>query len=122
MKQKINPTLWLRAEGLALLVASVWYFYGIGGNWLLFAALLLAVDISMIGYVKSTRLGAITYNVGHSLVLPIILLIFWHDGGLVTQLAIIWIAHIGMDRLFGYGLKYGDDFKHTHLGRIGGAK
>lgn len=24
-----------------------------------------------------------------------------------------------MDRIFGYGLKYSDDFKHTHLGMIG---
>ena len=31
-------------------------------------------------------------------------------------LALIWLAHIGLDRLLGMGLKYSDRFTHTHLG------
>jgi hypothetical protein len=29
------------------------------------------------------------------------------------------MAHIGLDRALGYGLKLPDDFRHTHLGTIG---
>lgn len=32
---------------------------------------------------------------------------------------VILFAHASMDRIFGYGLKYADDFKHTHLQEIG---
>ena len=31
----------------------------------------------------------------------------------------IWLAHIGIDRALGYGLKYSTGFGFTHLGRIG---
>ena len=31
-------------------------------------------------------------------------------------LALVWLAHIGLDRLLGMGLKYNDRFAHTHLG------
>lgn len=29
-----------------------------------------------------------------------------------------WLAHIGADRLLGYGLKYPSSFKDTHLQRV----
>lgn len=120
MKQTArNAIWWLRAEGAVILGASIWAFSEIGGNWWLFTALLLLFDISMLGYLKSPKLGAITYNLGHNLAIPILLLLVWHDGSFISQIAAIWLAHIGMDRLFGYGLKHTDDFQHTHLGRIG---
>ena len=31
----------------------------------------------------------------------------------------LWLAHIGIDRALGYGLKYATGFSYTHLGRIG---
>jgi hypothetical protein len=36
-----------------------------------------------------------------------------------AALGLLWLAHIGMDRAFGFGLKYPDSFRHTHLGVIG---
>ena len=36
--------------------------------------------------------------------------------------AIILFGHASMDRMFGYGLKFGDHFQHTHLGWIGKGK
>ena len=65
--------------------------------------------------------GAVVYNAAHSLVGPIALAI----AGLLLPslpalaLALIWVAHIGFDRLLGYGLKYAAGFGFTHLGRIG---
>ena len=80
-----------------------------------------AADVSMVGYLRGTHAGAISYNIVHN----------WATGGLVLGLGaalaapalvfagIILIAHVGMDRLFGYGLKYPTSFQDTHLGRIG---
>jgi len=38
--------------------------------------------------------------------------------GLVLA-GVLLVAHVGMDRGFGYGLKYPTAFQDTHLGRIG---
>ena len=75
----------------------------------------------MVGYLGGTRLGAITYNLAHSTPLPaaVIALGWWQHEPLVLAFALVWLAHIGMDRALGYGLKYNDHFQHTHLGRLG---
>ena len=112
---------WLRAEGMAALVGGLWGWLALGAPWPLFVVLLLVPDVSMVGYLKGTHAGAISYNIVHN----------WATGGLVLGLGaalaapalvfagIILIAHVGMDRLFGYGLKYPTSFQDTHLGRIG---
>jgi len=38
---------------------------------------------------------------------------------LVLSIAMIWLAHIGIDRALGYGMNYSAGFGLTHLGRIG---
>jgi len=113
-----------RTEGLALLVIVLYAYYRAHGNWLLFAILLFGVDISMLGYLKSPRLGAITYNLGHSAILPglLVLSAYVNDWRIAFLLGLVWLAHVGMDRMLGYGLKYPDSFQHTHLGWIGKAK
>jgi hypothetical protein len=120
----LGPVLVQRLEGLALLAAAVIGFADTGASWWWFAGLLLVPDVSMVGYLANPRIGALTYNLGHTLVGPA-LLFLWHwlggpDGVLVAGW--IWLAHIGMDRLFGYGLKFSDAFTHTHLGNIGPAR
>ncbi|WPK11686.1 DUF4260 domain-containing protein [Lysinibacillus louembei] len=85
-----------------------------------FFLLLLAPDICMIGYVIDAKVGAIIYNIGHSLILPSILLTIalFANIALLLSIAMIWLAHILMDRALGYGLKYMTGFKDTHLGAI----
>jgi hypothetical protein len=39
----------------------------------------------------------------------------------LIAIALIWAAHIGIDRALGFGLKYSAGAALTHLGRIGGA-
>ena len=114
------PGLLLRLEGLAILVAAVLIYGQLGGDWLAFVLLLFVPDVSMLGYVVNARVGAITYNIGHFLALPLILGLLALAGGWLTGvlLALIWLAHIGLDRLLGYGLKYATEFKATHLGRV----
>jgi hypothetical protein len=111
----------LRAEQATVFIAGMIAYLALRGNWLLLLPLLLAVDLSMVGYLAGPRLGAITYNAGHNLVVALGALgIGWWTGiGWMQLLAVVWVAHIGMDRSLGYGLKLPSDFRDTHLGRIG---
>jgi hypothetical protein len=110
-----------RLEGLALLIASVVLFASSDQTWWWFALLLLAPDLSMIGYLGGPRVGAAIYNLGHTFIWPVGLVTYGVVGELPVALAIgaIWLAHIGMDRALGYGLKLTDSFQDTHLGMIG---
>lgn len=118
-----NPILVERLEGAAWLAAGAFAYDASGWAWWVFFALLLVPDVSMVGYLAGNRIGAIGYNLGHTLIAPAALLAWWWAGGPDSTLAIgaIWLAHIGMDHLFGYGLKLRDGFQHTHLGKIGKA-
>jgi hypothetical protein len=86
--------------------------------------LFLAPDLSFLAYSAGTRVGAHAYNLAHNYVAATALGIigFAFDKPLLVTLALIWIAHIGLDRLLGYGLKYSSSFGDTHLGRIGKPK
>lgn len=77
----------------------------------------------MVGYLRDTRWGAWTYNFVHNEALPIALLVAGVIAGvpMLTGVALILGAHVGMDRGLGFGLKFPESFKHTHLGTIGGA-
>jgi hypothetical protein len=112
-----SPTLLLRLEGAALFVLGLVLYWKIGSNWLAFFLLLLTPDIGMLGYLAGTRVGAATYNLAHFALLPAIV----GAAGVLTgsvvleALSLIWFSHINMDRAVGYGLKFPDAFRHTHL-------
>lgn len=114
------PALLLRLEGLVVLVGSIALYAHQGGDWLPFVVLLLTPDLSMVGYTVNARVGALAYNAAHTYALPALLMALALAAGLplLVQLALIWFAHIGMDRTVGYGLKYPTDFKDTHLARV----
>ena len=118
------PLVLLRSEGLALLVMAVALYARSDSSWLLFAILFLAPDLGMLGYVKNTRLGALTYDLLHTYVPPAALGLagVGLDVDWMAAVALIWFAHIGADRMLGYGLKYPTSFGHTHLGVIGRAE
>ena len=114
----------LKLEDVAKFIAAYWLSLYLGNAWWLFFAWLLAPDVSMIGYAINTRVGAVLYNIAHHQGLALIILIagiYLSVSGL-TLTGIILFGHSAMDRLLGYGLKYPDDFKHTHLGWIGKSK
>jgi hypothetical protein len=112
-----RPAVLLRVEGGALLLAALALYGQTGGNWLLFVLLLLAPDLAILGYRAGTATGAAVYNLAHTEIFPALLAAAGLLGGqpLVLSLALIWFAHIGMDRVLGYGLKYPAGFKQTHL-------
>lgn len=115
-----GPGALLRVEGGVLLATSALFYWVNGGSWVLFALLILAPDVSMLGYLLGTKVGAATYNLFHTYALPASLAVFGVLAGspLAVSVALVWFAHIGMDRLVGYGLKYTSGFKDTHLNRV----
>ena len=112
---------WLRAEGVATFVAGLAGFLYLGLPWWGFALLLIVPDVSMVGYLRGPRLGAIVYNVAHDLATGAAIAGVGLAIGSVPVAAAgaILVAHSGMDRMMGYGLKLPSSFKDTHLGRIG---
>ena len=116
--------LLLRIEGLVVAAATAAFFARTGTSWWLFAALWLAPDLSMIGYIGKPCRAARIYNAFHSYIGPGVLGLigFLLHAQMALPLALIWANHIGVDRLLGYGLKYSDGFGWTHLGLLGAAK
>jgi hypothetical protein len=119
-----SVTRTLRMEGLATLAAVVAAYWFLGGNWWLFALLLLAPDLAFFGYAAGDKTGAKIYNLAHTYTVPAVLgAVGWFSGThLALEIALIWAAHIAMDRAIGYGLKYPGHDGHTHLGLMGKAR
>lgn len=115
------PRRWLRLEGAVLLAGSLIAYSATRQAWWLVPVTILLPDLLMVGYLGGTRLGAQLYNLAHSTALPAaaVGLGWWQGKPLVLALGLTWLAHIGIDRLLGYGLKYDDHFRHTHLGHLG---
>jgi hypothetical protein len=114
--------LLLRLEGLAAAAVSAVVYARTGTSWWFFAALWLAPDLSMLGYLASPCRGARIYNTFHTYLLPALLAfcaLLLHARGPLLAIALIWVNHIGVDRALGYGLKYAEGFGWTHLGRVG---
>ena len=107
----------IRIEEAALFVLSVVVFSRTGYPWWLFPALLFVPDLGMAGYAVNAKIGAYVYNVVHHRALSITLYIvgLYVSSGILQLIGIILFAHSTLDRVFGYGLKYTDEFKHTHL-------
>jgi hypothetical protein len=114
----------LRLEGLTLFAGMVMLYWTWDGSWLVFALLFFVPDLSFLAYLSDARFGALVYNAAHSYMAPVALLTlgFGLASPLTLSIALIWLAHIGIDRALGYGLKYSAGFGFTHLGRIGRQK
>ena len=114
----------LQVEGLALLAASLVAFSTLNASWWMYLALFFVPDIAFVAYLAGPRVGAIAYNVLHSTIGPILLAgaAWWLGFDILGQVcvatAVIWIGHVGFDRMLGYGLKYASGFKDTHLGKL----
>ncbi|MEM0518032.1 MULTISPECIES: DUF4260 domain-containing protein [Aequorivita] len=111
----------LKLEEAAQFILAIFLFSQLEYAWWWFPALLLTPDIGMIGYLINSKSGAFTYNLLHNkaIAIAIGLVGFYGNYSLLILIAVILFAHASLDRIFGYGLKFPDNFKHTHLGRIG---
>lgn len=110
----------LHVEGAALLILALYGYMYFEFNWWILLIFLLAPDLSMVGYLFNERIGAVIYNSCHTYTLSIGLFLIGVITGqdLFVLISLIWTAHIGMDRLFGFGLKYPTTFQDTHLNRV----
>jgi hypothetical protein len=114
------PHVLLRLEGLAVVAAAVTLYFHQDFGWIIFVALILAPDLSFAGYAFGPRVGAIAYDAVHTEIFAVALgtMGIVADSSAATKVALIWLAHIGADRLLGYGLKYPTAFEDTHLSRV----
>jgi hypothetical protein len=115
-----SPRILLRIEGAVILAASTLLYRHEHAGWLWFVVLFLVPDLFMLGYLVNPRLGAAVYNFAHTLLTPgaLFAFAFFAAKPQLFPFAIIWTAHIGLDRMFGFGLKYPSQFKDTHLQRV----
>ena len=114
------PRALLHVEGLAVAAAAIVLYFHAGYPWWLLLALVLAPDVSMVGYAAGPTVGAAAYDAAHTYAFPVVLAAVGLvvDSRTAVELGLIWLAHIGVDRAVGYGLKYPAGFKDTHLQRV----
>lgn len=115
------PRLLLRLEGLAVLILSLALYRETHTGWLWFALFFFSPDVSMLGYLRGPGIGALLYNAAHWYLAPLALAAaaWLAHAPALWPAVFLWTAHIGLDRLLGFGLKYPTAFGHTHLGRTG---
>lgn len=114
----------MKLEEVGQFLLAILLFMQLDYAWWVFPACLLLPDISMLGYAVNPRVGAVAYNIFHHKLTALLVLAvgFIFEIPVLSLVGIILFGHSAIDRIFGYGLKYGDDFKHTHLGWIGRKK
>ena len=114
----------IQLEALGLLSIAIFglYFQPLQFSWWVWILLFLSPDLGMIGYLINTKIGAITYNLVHHQFIGAAVLAFGYftSNTYLILAGLIILGHSSFDRVLGYGLKFPDNFKHTHLGWIGG--
>lgn len=115
----------ISTEYLVAAMLVVIFYLSVGNfSWYWLPVLFLVVDLSALGYLINPKIGALTYNIGHSLIGPTLLAAVYISTSNQTVLfiSLVWLFHILLDRALGYGLKHTTGFQHTHLGPIGASK
>lgn len=110
----------IRLENAFVFITAVIIYFIFGFSLWIFLLFLLVPDISMLGYLIDKKIGSYVYNIGHSYIVPILITLFYLVIGenLLLEIALIWLAHISMDRTIGYGLKYTVGFDKTTIQKV----
>ena len=114
------PRVLLHLEGAVLFAAGTAVFFRLGQPWWLYLLLLAAPDLSLLALAAGPKLGSVVYNLAHTMVWPLIILVagWWFGSATAVAVGLVWLAHLGMDRMLGIGLRYDDGRKATHLQRV----
>lgn len=110
----------IHLEGVIVFIAAI-YMYALNEfSWLIFLLLLLVPDVSMLAYLINNQIGAQVYNLFHTYIVSISLILIgvFLKLDVLLMIGLIWTSHIGMDRMLGYGLKYKTSFKDTHIHKL----
>jgi len=115
-----RPRWILHAEGAVIFVGSVIVYRQGHFGWWLFGLLFLAPDLFMLGYLANAKIGSALYNLVHTLTGPVSFLLgaYCLSAPRLIPYGLIWLAHVGFDRMLGYGLKYPTQFRDTHLQHV----
>ena len=115
-----KPRRLLHLEGASIFVLAIFLYRAGHFSWGRFALLFLAPDLSMLGYLVNAKWGAASYNLVHTYAGPVLLLLLSLalPASRLIPLGLIWMAHVGFDRMLGFGLKYPTFFKDTHLQHV----
>ncbi len=112
----------LKLEEVAMAAMGIYLLskYNLGLPIWLWVIIFFSPDISMLGYLINTKIGAICYNVFHHKGIAILVVVigFYLHADAMIAIGILLFAHASFDRVFGYGLKHFDNFKNTHLGSL----
>ena len=116
----LRPRFLLRLEGAVTLGTALVAYWALDGSWVVFGLGFLLPDVALLGFLTGNRMGTVLYNLAHTYLFPLSLgglamLSASHPAGLA---ALIWVAHLGFDRMLGFGLKYEVSRKETHLQKI----
>lgn len=121
MKLLTNIKLQLKIEELAMFALGIFAFNQLTYAWWWFLVLILLPDVGALGYYVNAKVGAISYNIFHNKAIAILVCFIgmYFESEPLKLTGVILFSHASMDRIFGYGLKFPDSFKNTHLGSIG---
>lgn len=110
----------LKLEEAAQFLFCLWLLILFNVPWWCYGLLLIGPDVSMVGYLVSPGVGAWSYNLFHHKGMALIVFVVgFSTGPVLDWIGVVLYGHASLDRIFGYGLKFGDNFHHTHLGWIG---
>ncbi len=117
------PNLFLRLEGLVTFLSASFLYFHYWGDPVFFIIALILPDIGIAGFLGGSKTGSLIYNVTHTFAIPLMLAAWLLASGVpysntLLLFSLVWVAHIGMDRLFGFGLKYPTHFKDTHMQHV----
>lgn len=120
MRDPTRPSVLLRLDGLAIAAVAILLYRELGTAWWIFAAGFLAPDLAIVAYLAGPRVGAIAYNAVHTYLWGVVLFGFGLLGSQASLMTVglIWTTHVAVDRLTGFGLKYPDGFRRTHLQQV----
>jgi len=110
----------LKLEEMAMFIFSIYVLYYLRVEWWYYIILFLGPDISMLGYLFGNKVGAVCYDIFHHKAIGITLFVtgFITNNWMMKVAGVIIYGHSSMDRMLGYGLKYFEGFKFTHLGNL----
>ena len=123
MNQEKAMGITIKIEEAAITAVAIYFLtrFNLGLPVWLWVLLFFSPDLSMLGYLVNTRVGAFAYNLFHhrAVALALVAIGFLMQLDILIAAGLLLAAHSSFDRMLGYGLKYLDDFKHTSLGWMG---